>query len=101
MDTTSDHTTTTTSSSDCTSKTHNLSKFYKWCPHDDYLLVKAVEKGLNAEEIRGTIKFERVFTIEEITDRWLAILYDPVIAQISARHIAVLQSLKNYKRVPW
>ncbi|KAF0976109.1 hypothetical protein FDP41_004784 [Naegleria fowleri] len=88
-------------SSSCTSRTHKLSKFYKWCPHDDYLLVKAVERGMSAEEIRGTIKFERPFTIEEITERWLAILYDPMIAQTTARHLVVLQNLKNYKRVPW
>ncbi|KAG2381421.1 hypothetical protein C9374_006410 [Naegleria lovaniensis] len=91
----------TNTDSSCTSRTHKLSKFYKWCPHDDYLLVKAVERGMSAEEIRGTIKFERAFTIEEITQRWLAILYDPMIAQTTAKHLVVLQNLKNYKRVPW
>ncbi|EFC39334.1 predicted protein [Naegleria gruberi] len=85
----------------CTSKTHQLSKFYKWCPHDDYLLIKGVEKGMSAEEIRGSIKFERSFTTEEITERWLSILYDPTISQITGKHMNMLQSVKNYKRVPW
>jgi len=88
-------------SSEITSKSYKLSKFYKWCPHDDFLLVKAAERGLSAEDIRATIKFERAFTTEEITERWLGILYDPVIAQTTARHLMILQNTKNHKRVPW
>ncbi|KAI3820979.1 hypothetical protein L1987_08535 [Smallanthus sonchifolius] len=64
-----------------------LAADYRWTMEDDFRLRKAAETGTSLESLaRGDVKFSKRFTIQELQDRWLAILYDPVVsAESSAR----------------
>ncbi|KAL6893885.1 hypothetical protein ACP4OV_007983 [Aristida adscensionis] len=58
-----------------------------WLVEDDILLKNAVEAGASLESLaKGAVCFSRKFTIQEIQDRWNALLYDPEISiQASSR----------------
>ncbi|KAJ0789878.1 putative transcription factor interactor and regulator FHA-SMAD family [Helianthus annuus] len=56
-----------------------------WTMEDDFRLRKAAETGTSLESLaRGDVKFSKQFTIQQLQDRWLAILYDPVVAAESS-----------------
>ncbi|KAJ0919734.1 putative transcription factor interactor and regulator FHA-SMAD family [Helianthus annuus] len=56
-----------------------------WTMEDDFRLRKAAETGTSLESLaRGDVKFSKRFTIQQLQDRWLAILYDPVVAAESS-----------------
>ncbi|KAJ0824042.1 putative microspherule protein [Helianthus annuus] len=66
-----------------------------WTMEDDFRLRKAAEDfncefvasttGTSLESLaRGDVKFSKQFTIQQLQDRWLAILYDPVVAAESS-----------------
>lgn len=71
-----------------------LAPTVRWTPEDDLLLKNAVEAGASLESLaKGAVQFSRKFAIREVQDRWLSILYDPVIAEeASARMIDFEQS---------
>ncbi|KAF9598154.1 hypothetical protein IFM89_025594 [Coptis chinensis] len=49
-----------------------------WIPQDDLLLKNAVEAGASLEALaKGAVRFSRRFTIQELQNRWHALLYDP------------------------
>ncbi|EXC35490.1 hypothetical protein L484_026797 [Morus notabilis] len=58
-----------------------------WNPEDDLLLKNAVEAGASLEALaKGAVRFSRKFTVRELRERWLSLLYDAeVSAQASAR----------------
>ncbi|XP_015876009.3 uncharacterized protein LOC107412700 isoform X1 [Ziziphus jujuba] len=52
-----------------------------WIPEDDFLLKNAVEAGASLESLaKGAVQFSRRFTVRELQDRWLSLLYDPVVS---------------------
>lgn len=52
-----------------------------WIPQDDVLLRNAVEAGASLESLaKGAVQFSRRFTVQELQDRWLSLLYDPVVS---------------------
>jgi len=58
-----------------------------WLVEDDILLKNAVETGASLESLaKGAVCFSRKFTLQEIQDRWNALLYDPEVStQASSR----------------
>ncbi|KAK1407444.1 hypothetical protein QVD17_39060 [Tagetes erecta] len=66
-----------------------LSRCLSWTMEDDFKLRKAAETGTSFESLaRGDVRFSKRFTIQQLQDRWLAILYDPVVsAESSARMV--------------
>eukprot|EP01080_Neovahlkampfia_damariscottae_P000859 gene859-9108_t len=76
-----------------------LSKFYKWCPMDDLLLVEAVESNLDPIDIVSTVKFQTTFSMDEVTERWEALLYDKEISKKAVEAMNVIRY--NTKRIPW
>ncbi|XP_062074143.1 uncharacterized protein LOC133778281 [Humulus lupulus] len=63
-----------------------LASISPWIPEDDLLLKNSVEAGASLESLaKGAVQFSRKFTVRELQDRWLTLLYDPIIsAQASA-----------------
>ncbi|XP_047319997.1 uncharacterized protein LOC124924012 [Impatiens glandulifera] len=52
-----------------------------WIPEDDLLLKNAVEEGASLEALaKGAVQFSQQFTLKELQDRWLSLLYDADIA---------------------
>ncbi|KAL8216150.1 hypothetical protein R6Q57_022987 [Mikania cordata] len=64
-----------------------ISGDFIWTMEDDFQLRKAAETGTSFESLTSSdVKFSKRFTIQELQDRWLAILYDPLVsAESSAR----------------
>ncbi|KAJ9555688.1 hypothetical protein OSB04_010302 [Centaurea solstitialis] len=64
-----------------------LAADFSWTTEDEFKLKKAAEAGVSMESLaRGVVQFSKKFTIQELQDRWHAILYDPVVAaEASAR----------------
>ncbi|VFQ69401.1 unnamed protein product [Cuscuta campestris] len=53
-----------------------------WLPRDDFLLKNAAEAGASLESLaRGAVKFSRRFTVQELQERWISLLYDPVVSE--------------------
>lgn len=61
----------------------------RWKPTDDILLIDAVEQLLDISLVKQCVKFSCYFTLEEIQERWYALLYDPVISSLAK------QAMKN------
>ncbi|KAM6556976.1 hypothetical protein CsatB_003995 [Cannabis sativa] len=72
-----------------------LASISPWIPEDDLLLKNAVEAGASLESLaKGAVQFSRKFTVRELQDRWLTLLYDPIIsAQASAQMIEFERSI--------
>lgn len=55
----------------------------RWKPTDDLALVIAVQQTNDLDAVYRGVKFSCKFTLQEIEDRWYALLYDPTIAKVS------------------
>lgn len=55
----------------------------RWKPTDDVLLIDAVEQLYGLNSVHLAVKFSCQFTLEEIRERWYALLYDPVISSLA------------------
>jgi len=55
----------------------------RWKPTDDILLVDAVEQINDLSLVHMSVKFSCKFTLQEIQERWYALLYDPVISALA------------------
>ncbi|KAL8144038.1 hypothetical protein V2J09_017070 [Rumex salicifolius] len=68
-----------------------------WTPEDDLLLKNAVEAGASLESLaKGAVHFSRRFTIRELQERWLSLLYDPeVSSEASERMMEFERSTSN------
>jgi microspherule protein 1 len=53
----------------------------KWKPQDDYLLINTIVNLVNLEDVHKLTPFSADFTINEIQERWYAILYDAPISR--------------------
>ncbi|XP_019249440.1 PREDICTED: uncharacterized protein LOC109228715 isoform X2 [Nicotiana attenuata] len=55
--------------------------FSTWIPEEDRLLINAVKAGASLESLaKGAVQFSRRFTVQELQDRWHALLCDPVVS---------------------
>ncbi|CAN8010509.1 unnamed protein product [Ixodes pacificus] len=55
----------------------------RWKPHDDYALILAVQQTTDLEAVFRAVKFSCNFTLQEIRERWYALLYDPAISKMA------------------
>ncbi|KAF5190949.1 Forkhead-associated (FHA) domain [Thalictrum thalictroides] len=63
-----------------------------WIPKDDLLLKKAVEAGASLEALaKGAVPFSRRYTIQEVQNRWHALLYDLDTSQSASAHMVELE----------
>ncbi|KAK4342491.1 hypothetical protein RND71_038307 [Anisodus tanguticus] len=70
-----------------------------WIPEDDLLLKNAIEAGASLESLaKGAVQFSQRFSIQELQDRWHALLYDTVVsAEASALMIEFDRSASTPK----
>lgn len=55
----------------------------RWKPLDDYALCLAVQQTTDLETVYRGVKFSCNFTLQEIKERWYALLYDPAISKMA------------------
>uniref|UniRef100_A0A1E1XL00 Microspherule protein 1 n=1 Tax=Amblyomma sculptum TaxID=1581419 RepID=A0A1E1XL00_AMBSC len=55
----------------------------RWKPMDDYALCLGVEQTTDLETVYRGVKFSCNFTLQEIRERWYALLYDPAISKMA------------------
>lgn len=55
----------------------------RWKPLDDYTLCLAIQQTTDLETVFRGVKFSCNFTLQEIKERWYALLYDPVISKMA------------------
>lgn len=66
-----------------------------WLPQDDILLKNAIEEGASLEALaKGAVHFSRIFTLQEVHDRWHALLYNPDISAQACAHSFLDESYK-------
>ncbi|MCE5165650.1 hypothetical protein HAX54_011287 [Datura stramonium] len=54
-------------------------------PEDDLLLKNAIEAGASLESLaKGAVQFSQRFSVQELQDRWHALLYDTVVSAEAA-----------------
>ncbi|KAG6390646.1 hypothetical protein SASPL_148384 [Salvia splendens] len=64
-----------------------------WNPQDDVLLKNSVEAGASLESLaKGAVQFTRHYTVQELKDRWLSLLYDPVVSVEASAHMIEVES---------
>ncbi|MCD9640649.1 hypothetical protein HAX54_026057 [Datura stramonium] len=70
-----------------------------WIPEDDLLLKNAIEAGASLESLaKGAVQFSQRFSVQELQDRWHALLYDTVVsAEASALMIEFDRSASTPK----
>lgn len=70
-----------------------------WIPEDDLLLKNAIEAGASLESLaKGAVQFSQRFTVQELQNRWHALLYDTVVsAEASALMIEFDRSASTLK----
>ncbi|KAG8585830.1 hypothetical protein GDO81_005165 [Engystomops pustulosus] len=62
----------------------------RWKPSDDLLLINTVLQTNDLQAVHLGVKFSCRFTLNEIQERWYALLYDPVISKLSCQAIRQL-----------
>ncbi|KAJ8568237.1 hypothetical protein K7X08_020959 [Anisodus acutangulus] len=76
-----------------------LDPLCRWIPEDDLLLKNAIEAGASLESLaKGAVQFSQRFSVQELQDRWYALLYDTVVsAEASALMIEFDRSASTPK----
>lgn len=64
----------------------------RWKPQDDLALILAVQQTNDLDAVYRSVKFSCKFTLQEIEDRWYALLYDPTIAKVAIAAVRQLHS---------
>lgn len=73
----------------------SAARIFAWIPEDDLLLKNAVEEGASLEALaKGAVQFSQQFTLKELQDRWLSLLYDADIAAEASVRMAEIDMLK-------
>ena len=62
----------------------------RWKPTDDILLIDAVEQINDLVLVHMSVKFSCKFTLQEVQERWYALLYDPVISALARQSMKSL-----------
>ncbi|PIA33017.1 hypothetical protein AQUCO_04200039v1 [Aquilegia coerulea] len=63
-----------------------------WIPEDDLKLKNAVQAGASLEALaKGAIRFSHRYTIQELQNRWHALLYDPDTSVLASTHMVELE----------
>ncbi|KAE8616287.1 hypothetical protein XENTR_v10008766 [Xenopus tropicalis] len=62
----------------------------RWKPADDLLLINTVLQTNDLHAVHLGVKFSCRFTLNEIQERWYALLYDPVISKLACQAIRQL-----------
>ncbi|XP_054277295.1 microspherule protein 1 isoform X2 [Macrosteles quadrilineatus] len=62
----------------------------RWKPTDDLALILAVQQTHDLRMVHRGVKFSCRFTIQEVQQRWYALLYDPVISRLA---VAAMRNL--------
>ncbi|MEE6471376.1 hypothetical protein FKM82_009256 [Ascaphus truei] len=62
----------------------------RWKPADDLLLINTILQTNDLQAVHLGVKFSCRFTLNEIQERWYALLYDPVISKLSCQAIRQL-----------
>lgn len=62
----------------------------RWKPADDLLLINTVLQTNDLQAVHLGVKFSCRFTVNEIQERWYALLYDPVISKLACQAIRQL-----------
>ncbi|CAJ0965583.1 unnamed protein product [Ranitomeya imitator] len=62
----------------------------RWKPTDDLLLINTVLQTNDLQAVHLGVKFSCRFTLNEIQERWYALLYDPVISKLACQAIRQL-----------
>ena len=57
----------------------------RWKPADDLLLIDAVLQTDDLASVHLGVKFSCHFTLQEVQERWYALLYDPVISKLACQ----------------
>lgn len=55
----------------------------RWKPADDLTLILAVQQTHDLESVYRGVKFSCKFNLQEIQERWYALLYDPTISKVA------------------
>eukprot|EP01135_Chromosphaera_perkinsii_P012448 Nk52_evm59s2657 gene=Nk52_evmTU59s2657 len=72
---------------------HNVPKnFSTWRAVDDIVLINAVQQVRDIPKIFKTIKFSKKYSLEQLWDRWNALLYDPIVSRRAAVALTKLDS---------
>eukprot|EP01119_Soliformovum_irregulare_P025141 TRINITY_DN9229_c0_g1_i1.p1 TRINITY_DN9229_c0_g1~~TRINITY_DN9229_c0_g1_i1.p1 ORF type:complete len:226 (-),score=42.29 TRINITY_DN9229_c0_g1_i1:669-1346(-) len=71
----------------------------RFTPQDDVSLKEQVQNFGTFDKLIRAVKFSQKFTAEDLKQRWAALLYDPVVAEASAKAMSTLPS--QTKRVLW
>ena len=53
----------------------------RWRPTDDLMLISAVQQTNDLAAVHLGVKFSCRFTLQEVEERWYALLYDPQISK--------------------
>ncbi|PIA57100.1 hypothetical protein AQUCO_00600077v1 [Aquilegia coerulea] len=69
-----------------------LAPISTWTPKDDLSLKNAVEAGASLEALaKGAVPFSRRYTIQEVQNRWHALLYDLDTSESASAHMVELE----------
>lgn len=55
----------------------------RWKPTDDLALITAVQRVNDIRQVHRGIKFSCRFTVQEIQQRWYALMYDQVVSRVA------------------
>lgn len=55
----------------------------RWKPTDDLALITAIQRVNDIRQVHRGIKFSCRFTVQEIQQRWYALMYDQVVSRVA------------------
>ncbi|KAL1542945.1 hypothetical protein AAHA92_19974 [Salvia divinorum] len=72
-----------------------------WIPEDDLLLKNAVEAGASLESLaKGAVQFSRRYTVQELQDHWVSLLYDPVVSEEASENMIEAERFGVINQLP-
>lgn len=62
----------------------------RWRPTDDLMLISAVQQTNDLNAVHLGVNFSCRFTLQEVEERWHALLYSPCISQLAVEAMKAL-----------